>query len=436
MQLFKKWPVRLSLFLTGFLALVGLADLILVPLGSREVLGAYDFIHADNADVVFIGNSLCIYQINPGSFEEITGISALDYGIGSAKAQSHVTMTREVFRLKKPEKLVVVFDPAIDIVRSEDTAVIVKFSPVIGSAWIRVQYLLDQMEYTLNDLNRIFLWKSNTETNPKEIAQNVMYKLGIDQETAYERSLKRNKRYVGRGFFNLDKEHDTDSLVKNARMIRVEEERPLRDVVADSFRKIKALCEQNQCQMVVITTPIMRDTVLANGEFCTAMDAMEAFCREEDIPYLNFTYAQGRSMPDFTGHFYDGYNHLDAQGLEMFDEPFALTMKALFDGEDVSGRFMTKEEWLASIDWVTDAWMTREEWENQHVYKAYANGGTTVSYAYRFCLVDADGNETVLQDYAENNEIHLDPERQEGTVKAYVRNRANPDQPALVCEYE
>lgn len=436
MRLFKKWPVRLSLFLAGFLALAGLADLILVPLGSREVLGAYDFIHADNADVVFIGDSLCIYQINPGRFEEITGKSALNYGIGSAKAKSHVTMAREVFRLKKPQKLVVVFDPEIDIVRSEDTAVIVKFSPVIGSARIRAQYLLDQMEYTLDDLNRIFLWKSNTETDVQEIVQNVMYKLGIDQETAYDRSLKRNNKYMGRGFFNLDKEHDAASLKKNARMIREEAERPLRDAVADSFRKIKALCERNRCQMVVVTTPIMRDSVLANGEYRTAMDAMEVFCLEEGIPYLNFTYAQGRSMPDFTGYYYDGYNHLDAKGLKMFDEPFARTMKAFFDGEDVSGLFMTKDEWMASFDWVTDAWMTREEREDGHVYTAYANGGTTVRCEYRFCLVDEEGNETVLQDYAENCEVKVNHERQTGTVRAYVRNRANPDQPALVCAYE
>ena len=167
MRLFKKWPVRLSLFLAGFLALAGLADLILVPLGSREVLGAYDFIHADNADVVFIGDSLCIYQINPSRFEEITGKSALNYGIGSAKAKSHVTMAREVFRLKKPQKLVVVFDPEIDIVQCHRINLIglgniLQFDHrfIIGSSR-ELRYFL-----TISATLKMMAWSNSRRSNP------------------------------------------------------------------------------------------------------------------------------------------------------------------------------------------------------------------------------------------------------------------------------
>ena len=440
MRLFKKWYARLILFLAGFLVLAVLMDLALVPLNPREVLSAYDFSHSEDAEVVAIGNSLCINHINPYKLEEVTGKRAINYGIASTKAQSMVIMATEVFRLKNPEYLLVVYDPQLNVVVQEDTAVMAKFSPVLGSPKLRLQYLLDRMEYSLTDLNRIFLWKTAAELNPKKIAGNILYKLGINQEIAYERSLRqfnaKANRYRGRGYYVINKRHDPNTLEVYAHNVKKEEGTPLKDEVADSFRKVKALCAQNHCQMVVITTPLMRDGVLANGQHRNAMDAMDAFCREEGIPYLNFTYMQGKELPDFTGYYYDGYNHLDAEGLAMFDEPFAQIMKAFFDGEDLSDRFLTKEQWLASIDRVTEVWLTRKKQGKQYSYTAHADCGTMVECEYRFCLVDAEGNETVLQEYDAQKQVKVDPAKQKGSVKAYVRNAANPDQPVLSCMYE
>ena len=440
MRLFRKWYVQLGLFMAGFAALVCLADFVLVPLRARDLVCAYDFTHTEDVQIVAIGNSLCIEQIDPYQLERATGKRALNFGIAASKAQSLPAMAAEAFTVHRPEVLLVVYEPEWNIMVKEDTAAMAKLSPLLSTFENRMRYLLDRLEYSIDDFNRVFLWRMGMECSPEQIAERVQYKLGINQKEIYEKRLREiNKEkaiYRGRGYSVIPVEHDLNSLTQSPHRVRAEEEKPLDGEVAGCFKRVKALCDQNDCQMVVVTTPLMRDNVLSDGKVRAAMDAMEAFCREEGIAYLNFTYAQGRSMPDLTGAYRDGHNHLDEEGLRLFNASFAQTMKAFLDGEDVMGRLMTKEEWLASIDRVTDVWMTREEQGSQRVYTAHVLCGTAVSCAYRFALVDADGNETVLQDYDGNHRISVGAEHQGKRMKVDVRNRAKPDQPALSCVYE
>ncbi|MGN0772406.1 MAG: hypothetical protein ACI4MP_01270 [Candidatus Ventricola sp.] len=440
MRLFKRWYVQLGLFLAGFAALVCLADFVLVPLRTQELVCSYDFTHSENAQIVAIGNSLCIEQIDPYQLEYATGKHALNFGISASKAQSLVAMATEAFTVHRPEVLLVVYDPEWDIALKEDTVVMAKLSPLLSTLENRMRYLLDRMECSIDDLNRVFLWRMGMECSPGQIAERVQYKLGINQKAIYEKRLdkinRENKMYRGRGYYVIQGEHDVASLKRSSHRVSAEKEKPLDDRVAGFLKRVKALCDQNDCKMVVVTTPMMRDNVLSDGRARSSMEAMKAFGREEGIAYLNFTYAQGKSMPDLTGHYRDGYNHLDAEGLELFNASFAQTMKAFLDGEDVMDRLMTEEEWLASIDRVTDVWMTRKERGSQRVYTAHALCGTKVSCEYRFALVDADGNETILQDYAKSREVRVEQASRADAVKVYVRNGANPEQPALSCVYE
>ena len=201
----------------------------------------------------------------------------------------------------------------------------------------------------------------------------------------------------------------------------------LNKTVEKSFLSIKQLCQDNNCKMIVVVPPVICDLALADGRYIAAMRAMEIFCDEQNLPYLNFTYAQGKSIPDLTGYFYNSGNHLDAEGIKIFNAGFASTISKLLNGQDVSSDFYTEEEWRKSIRVITDVWMTRKKEKGKLIYTAYVNCGQDVCPEYEFVLANGH-TETVLQSYSEKDSITLEAAELNGDIKVYVRNTTDLSQ--------
>ena len=121
------------------------------------------------------------------------------------------------------------------------------------------------------------------------------------------------------------------------------------------------------------------------------------------------------------------------EGADILTESVANVYNAYLRGEDVSDLFYTTDEFLASIDYVTNTWLVEKTQGDQTQLTAYANHGTNVVPEYCFVKVDVNGAETVLQDYSTENICLVQLEEGE-KVRLYARNTSNLEQAPVSYE--
>ena len=169
---------------------------------------------------------------------------------------------------------------------------------------------------------------------------------------------------------------------------------------------------------MVVIYPNHTAHALSDRSFMDLNDSLEKFCDELGVPCFNFSYAKADLMPRLDAYFYDLY-HMVGEGADLLSTAFARVFNAYTAGEDTRPLFY-KNRWAYLDDlsittncWITpyragDAWnpalyqdeaRVRELSESFDVFLADCNHYTQFTPEYRFVLRNADGSETLLQDY-------------------------------------
>lgn len=106
-------------------------------------------------------------------------------------------------------------------------------------------------------------------------------------------------------------------------------------------------------------------------------------------------------------------------------------------GEDIQHLFYTREEYLASIDYVTNTWLSRKTKDGVTTFTADSNYGTLVTPEYRFVQLSEDGIEVLLQGWSEQATFATETAAKElGTVRVYARALGAGEDDAVYYDLE
>ena len=274
-----------------------------------------------------------------------------------------------------------------------------KLMPMLTSPRTALDYYLRLCEADGDYIDRLLLFRAQM-ASPAEIQKT--FGLRYNTEAAFERvkdTFDEGVAYMGGGFLRYDVEADAADEIRR-RMQRREATRWEYSLFPQSQRALldyKALCEKHGARLMILIYPMHTAHALANPDFIPYNESLMTFCRENGIPCVNFAYAKPEFMPNLDEYYFD-LDHMNAEGAEILSRAFADFFVRYTAGEDVGSLFYADQHaYLASIDWITNCWLTLEE---SGEYTADCNRAPGTQAEYRFVLRDAHGQETLLSDYS------------------------------------
>ena len=169
------------------------------------------------------------------------------------------------------------------------------------------------------------------------------------------------------------------------------------------YLKMQALCEKNGARLIVINTQEHIVRKLGQANYYGSTQYAADFFREHQIPFYDFDYIRPERMPDLSNTMFD-FCHMKDEGATIFSQTLATLLEEIKSGKDVGNWFMTRDEYLKTVDFIPNVWICdiSEKKDDEAVYEADCNRGSQVVPEYRFVLVAEDGAETTVQDWSEN----------------------------------
>ena len=448
MKSFKK-ILRAVAFVLIFLVLCSVCEFVLLQFEGNAYVTVRDLEAESDLDVVVIGNSEATRHFNPYLFQELTGKNSYNFSRFSSTVATQYTMMEQLFRLHKPEKVLVFFDAYTLVKLNPETLEHTEESAFVqASIWPYLRNPVDRIEYVLSlasadkaYLDRLFPWRLHMPRTPGGVITNVRNKVddllgnGRYYDTARASLDNELSTYVGKGFapIHLDQATTAEKIRATCRFTYTKQETRIPEDTKEWIRKMDELCRENDCQLIAVNIPLLPDVAIS--EILNIYDAQSCLFEELGVPYWNLNYAKADVLQQMDATYYYDASHMIWTGADIFTESLANVFNAWQQGEDVSHMFYTTDEYLASVDYVTNTWMTAESQGEGTKLTAYANHGTDVEPAYRFVKVGADGSETILQDYSAENVCLAKLEIGE-KLRLYTQNISNPAQPPLCFDLE
>lgn len=439
MQSFKKALIRAVSFILIFLVLCNICEFFLLKYEGHAYVTMNDLAKEKDLDVVVIGNSEACRHFNPYLFQDLTGKESFNLSRTASIVPTQYFLIEEMFETHQPEAVMVFFDPLTLQRTTESSFIEATLWPHLTSPMRRLEYALALAKADNSYLDRLFPWRSYMTDTLGDLKSNILNKIstlkGDENYYNYAYSLLNEKAYAypGKGFgpIRLEKGITQEEINKNCKQVYTKKEYRIHEEVQNWIRKMDELCRKNNSQLIAVAIPRLPGYAL--GSMLNNYDAQAQFFSELGVPFWNFSYAKENLMPRLDASYYYDLHHLTWAGADVLTESLANVFNAYQRGEDVTDLFYTTEEYLASIDYVTNTWFTEKKQDDQTQLTAYANHGTNVVPEYCFAKIDATGTETILQDYSAEN-VCLVKLAEGEKVRLYARNANNLEQEPVSFE--
>lgn len=434
--------LKLFVFLLGFAALVWFANLHLIQTDTFAALTMKEMQSRDDIELAFIGSSIVRDHFNVDLITKETGLTAYDVAIPCASMPATIAVTKELYRTNLPEWTVMVAEPYnFDTVR-EGIEAQFKMMPFLSDFSNIVDYYLRLCDEDGYYFDRLFMFRKFGAQSLGDIVKTIGLRYWPEKTYAYLKpTLDPSLVYNGGGFLRHETDERADDLIRNS--VFREFTGYKYSLYPESVEQIKLYKQQVEAagsKLMVVIFPNHTAHGLAEPGFLDYNESLRALCSELGVPCYDFTLAKPELMPCLDDYYYDLY-HMVGEGADLFSEAFSRIFNAHVAGEDVSDLFYRdNREYLMSIDFITNAWVlkypggawdlswsqdqaTVEELGKTHdVFMANSNRGPSLAPEYRFVIREADGSETLLQDYGVAIYYACKPGELDGqTMRVYAR---------------
>lgn len=426
---------RLLAFCLGLCVLLHLANIYLVQGDSLAHMTLRDMQRRDNIELAVVGSSMAQYHLDPEIITRETGRQAFTAAVTGLMPPGAIALTRELFETNSPDQVVLVLESgSLDTVK-EDTQTYMKLSPLLTNPLTRLEYFRDTCSQDGLYMDRLFLFRSFGFESRQDAVKAA--RLRFDEEDIRQETVAAWKGTYAYhdGFLAMQKpspvtEDTRDWFIRHETGYTYE----LLSFTKECLLRYKALCDTHGAALTVVISPEMTMRILSMPEVLQYVDSAQAFLDAQGIPCYNLLYAKEALLPDLNAYYYD-YHHMTGEGARILSQSLSRLLLALEHGEDVSGLFyQNRHEYLASIDGITNAWMTAEPHADGSVtLRADCNRGTNVQVEYQFTLEGEDGSETLLRDYASDPTFTCRPGRHK---KGRHRVRARVKGESKTVSYE
>mgnify|MGYP002510272706 CR=1 FL=1 len=378
-----------ALLVVAFLAACNVAlTLVLEPYGSRSQLAWSDYERQDELDTIVVGTSHMEYGVDPAVLNKKCGCKAYNLGTPNQSVEESFLAIRTAWEDHQIKRVVFGLSPS---------ALTSSTPPNPGSAFMRNRNLYVtpfeaaasihefMWKYgaatTAYSLDFVFPWASNPirSLNPKALVANVKARIEGADVAEMAQKLEHGWRYVGLGHGSRGKVMNLDGSGVRSITEGVDEEAEVDAADAgDSatlnpdraavLREIASYCAERGIELVVVAPPLpVYDVFDEKSTYFETMDEARALFGELGLEVYDFNLASSDLFDSEPELFADNY-HLNLQGAQVFSRSLARFLNALDDGDDVSGMFVTPEERLYSIDYLSALFAeTRTDAEGVHL---------------------------------------------------------------------
>ena len=420
----REWIRFLAFFLIPILALTA-ANTLLLRSDALTHYSIREAAQSEQLDLVLVGSSIVYADFNPQIITERSGLETYNLTIGHMSLQGALAITRLLLQEKQPKYIALVLESDNFTKTTENIQTQMRLSPfLVTHPLIAMRYYLDLCSQDQMYLDRLCLFKSSMVRDLDDIRRNLSLWFSPDEFLSESGLSEGIMQYQGRGFMRYTKDgRGYDALRFTPLKPDVADETPeLHDFSKKKLLEYKALCERYGSELLVVISPNFTAQVLGRSGFLDKNISLGAFCRENGIPFFDMSLARDSFIPLLDSYYYDMY-HLDGTGADIFSEKFGEMIKMYIAGEPVDHLFYSSsDEFLDSIDFITNTWIEQRSEEGQDVFKADCLRGRTVQPEYVFYLVNEDASLELLQDYSIHDEYRCPAGFLSGkTLRVYAR---------------
>lgn len=441
--------LRLGAFLLGFLLLILFADLHLIKTDTIARLTLHEMKQRNDIDLAFVGSSIVRDHFNAPMITEMTGKKAFCATIPTASTPGSIALLREMYETNQPEWVVLVTEPYNFHTVQESTEAHYKLAPYLSDFSNLLDYFLRVSREDGLYTDRLLMFREFGADSLSDVAKTIA--LRYFPEAAYEKlkpTLDPTVTYAGGGFLRHETGERADAFFReNAQRMYEEYSYSLYEGSKEHLLAFKQLCEENGSKLMVVIYPNHTAHLLSDRSFLDLNESLEKYCRELGVPCFNFTLARPELMPRLDGYFFDPF-HMVGEGADLLSSAFSRVFNAFTAGEDMSNLFYENRwQYLDTLSITTNCWITpfddgsewnkalyqdearvREMAKTQDVYLADCNHYTEFTPEYRFVIRNADGSESLLQDYGADTLYACEKGALSGkTLRLYARIQGYPE---------
>ncbi len=430
------WLRFFAFFIIPVLVLTLANDILL----KRDATAYYTFRELqarDDIELALMGSSIVFNNVNPNIVTQITGKEAFDVSSAYLNLPGIHAAAKYMYKRNQPEHVVLILEQEMLIDPRENIQAQLRMMPLLHDPMISLSYYIENCLLDGKILDRLLMFR----TMPISSMEDLRLRRLLEQhpEEYYGKHILTNTygRYEGHGFTRIVEELTMQRQMEYQTIHpeAFDTQKGLREQTVQSLLNFKKLCEKHGSKLLIIMAPTLTVRTLSHDGIAEKNRALADFCREYDIPYIDFTLAKPEFMPNLDPYYFD-WNHLNGTGADLYSRALGECLNLYFAGENIDHLFYSSvDEYLLSIDFITNAWITERFGAQEDTYTAACNRGNGVPAQYCFMLKNADGSMTPVRDYSEDPVLTVPA----GTYRdkalcAFVRNPEKPESTPVFFE--
>ncbi len=433
---------KLSLFLLGFVLLLLFANTHLIQTDTIARLTIHEMQQRNDIELALVGSSIVRDHFNAQMITEETGLETFCATVPTASMPASIAITRELFRTNSPEWVVLVTEPYNFITVREAPEAQYKLMPFLSDPSNMLDYYLRTCDEDGFYLDRLMMFREFGAQSISDVIKTIG--LRYFPEKMYEQlkpGMDPTISYQGSGFLRHETNERADDLIRTVIREHSEYYFELLPGSIEQLHLYKQLCDEHGAKLMVVVYPNHTSHGLAEPGFLEYNDSLRNVCKAMDIPCFDFTFAKPKLMPNLDEYFFDLY-HMVGEGADILSGAFSRVFNAYVSGEKTSSFFYSsRAKYLTNLDFTTNCWITpympgmpwnpalyhdealvRELAASKDVFLGDCNHSRAFTPEYKFVLLEADGSETLLQDYGEGNLYTCEKDALDGKVmRLYAR---------------
>lgn len=431
----ESWPLFL-LFIAILVAGIHVANTYLIKTDAAAFMTLHEIKTTADADIAFVGSSVVRNQFNPEIVSRETGKKAINVGIPCLGLQGMYAVTDMMYDTCVPELTVLVVERDTFCIPVELPDAQQRIMPQLTGPLRRLRYYLELCSQDGEYFNRLFLFKQNHADSPDDIKKTL--RLHFDPEgylADHPGLVVGTDSYAGRGFVRTELTEDIPRFLRDQQLRpgKFEGYPQLQPYAKRKILEYKKLCESHGSRLLVLFSPNLIARTLAEDSIVSMKQNLKDYLGANGIEYYDFALAKPELLPDLTPYYLD-YFHVNADGADILSASVGRFIAALLSGEDVSGWFYaTQEEYLATIDYVTNVYADICECDGQRIIEAGCVSGPNVTPVYSFALVNADGSETPIRGEDTSNTLAVTDDLRGKAVRIYARGAGGKAAMQEIC---
>lgn len=410
--------MRISKVIAGIVAALAVVAIIdgavtaaLQVYGTVSQVTWTQYSQQEEMDTLAVGTSFMQNAINPAILDEEVGCVSFNMGSPDQTLQESLIGIRtayEDYGIKRVIVNVSSFEKGEDDEVNLNDEFLRQRAAVVSpdraaAAWWDLAVHKGGLS-TESSINVVFPWaKNHVALTPSRIMSNLRMRLeGVDiMEAAQIGDPERT--FHEAGYSSVTTVTDYNSGDVKPYYAQVDDEwEPAVDKAA-SLREICEYCADHDIELFVVGTPMPPFVVLnygTDGEHYFAMQqAIQDVLNDYGLTYYDFSMARPEVFPLLHEYYY-GIAHLNEEGAKEFTRAFGTFLRDYEAGGDVSALFYSRDEYLASIDYIDALLVEAVATEEGVTMTGDALAGPAVDVEYRFSVQDELGAWQVVRDYA------------------------------------